>query len=280
VRELNHQRVEILRDKDTLLQQKEFSSARSIIACKTAAGAALVAIQNGKSALGEARRRVRAVALVHRWLYRGDQVQTIGTWRYTEELCANTSPLWVKNGRDTCPLIWTLRPCRSIGCDHGARIRRIANQRQRVCLWRESRSIEIRLNVDVAQFRMIVTDKGRGRAASPQGFGWRMMEGSTAQLGGNLTYCNDHPGLRAAVTAPVKFPPEVGGGAGGAMAPGQVVRAMPARLLSESRSLSVTCAKNQLNRSQDFGGGRVFVGSRRCHPCGPGSPFAATSSGQ
>ena len=43
-----------------------------------------------QDALQEARRRLMAVALAHRRLYRSDQIETVDVARYIEELCADT----------------------------------------------------------------------------------------------------------------------------------------------------------------------------------------------
>ena len=99
LQELNRNLTRLLEDKDTLLAQKEFLigevnhrvqnslqlvSSFLALQARGAANPALVA------ALEEARRRLSAVALVHRRLYRGDHLQFVDGARYFEELCAES----------------------------------------------------------------------------------------------------------------------------------------------------------------------------------------------
>jgi len=137
VRELNRQLVEILRDKDTLLQQKEFligeikhrvQNSLQLVSSFLALQARASGNSELQSALGEARRRLSAVALVHRRLYRGDQVQTIDVGRYIEELCADTlSSMGQELGAIRVHRSRTTDRIHRSGSDPGARVHRIDN---------------------------------------------------------------------------------------------------------------------------------------------------------
>ncbi|NPD70400.1 GAF domain-containing protein (plasmid) [Lichenicola cladoniae] len=99
LRELNGNLTRILQDKDLLLQQKAFLIGEvnhrvqnSILLVFTFLGLQANTSTNVElqEALEEARRRLTAVALVHRRLYRGDHVEVVDGARYIEELCADT----------------------------------------------------------------------------------------------------------------------------------------------------------------------------------------------
>jgi chemotaxis family two-component system sensor kinase Cph1 len=99
LRDLNHQLTVILRDKDTLLRQKEFlvtevnhRTQNSLQLVSSFLSVQARGSNNAEltAALEEARRRLTAVALVHRRLYRGDQVDVVDVSRYIEELCEDT----------------------------------------------------------------------------------------------------------------------------------------------------------------------------------------------
>ena len=63
--------------------------------------------------------------------------------------------------------------------------------------------IEIRLTEERTNFRLVVADRGGGKATSSEGFGTRMVDALVAQLGGQLVHEANHPGLRAVLTAPI-----------------------------------------------------------------------------
>ena len=60
--------------------------------------------------------------------------------------------------------------------------------------------IEVALIENASLLRLIVADKGRGAAsAAINGFGSRIINGLVIQLGGDLSYSDNKPGLRAEV---------------------------------------------------------------------------------
>jgi two-component sensor histidine kinase len=64
--------------------------------------------------------------------------------------------------------------------------------------------IEIRLIEDRTHLQLIVADKGIGKVSSRQGFGTIIMEKMVAQLGGELTYGDNYPGLQTSVKIPIR----------------------------------------------------------------------------
>jgi two-component sensor histidine kinase len=61
--------------------------------------------------------------------------------------------------------------------------------------------LEIRLAPHRRDLLLSVADRGIGREAAKPGFGSRMMTALVHQLGGDLTYEDNRPGLRATLTA-------------------------------------------------------------------------------
>lgn len=53
-------------------------------------------------------------------------------------------------------------------------------------------------------FRLIVADKGVGRAATRKGFGSRLLAGLVRQLSGTLDYEDNQPGTRAVLTGTIE----------------------------------------------------------------------------
>jgi two-component system, chemotaxis family, sensor kinase Cph1 len=64
--------------------------------------------------------------------------------------------------------------------------------------------IEIELIEVGTRLRLTFADRGVGEISYSKGFGPRVVEGLAAQLGGELAYSQNNPGLRAVITIPVK----------------------------------------------------------------------------
>ena len=97
---LNRHLTGILRDKDVLLEQKEalvqevnhrVQNSLQLVSSFLSLQARTSRSIEVHAALEEAGRRLHAVGLVHRRLYRGDQIYMINTARYIEELCADAT---------------------------------------------------------------------------------------------------------------------------------------------------------------------------------------------
>ncbi len=216
VHELNQRLTETLRDKDMLLAQKEFliGEVNHRVQNSLQLVSSFLALQARRSdspelhdALEEARRRLSAVGLVHRHLYRSDQIRTIEAARYVEELCADAMSSmgsdWLKFlSLDLMSV--TLSADRAITL--GLIVAELITNINKHAYSGEAGPIEIRLTGGAVVFCVVVADKGRGNAASRMGFGTRMMNALVEQLGGDLAYENNNPGLRAVLTAPVTGP--------------------------------------------------------------------------
>jgi len=216
VHELNHRLTETLRDKDLLLAQKEFliGEVNHRVQNSLQLVSSFLALQARKSdspelqdALEEARRRLSAVGLVHRRLYRGDQIQTIDAARYIEELCADALSSMGKDWRqflalDLVPV--TLSADRAITL--GLIVAELITNINKHAYSGKAGPIEVRLTSAGTEFCLVVADKGSGNVSSRMGFGTRMMNALVAQLGGGLAYESNTPGLRAVLTAPIAGP--------------------------------------------------------------------------
>ncbi len=99
VRRLNRDLAATLHEKDALLKQNEFvigevnhrvQNSLQLVSGFLALQARASDHSDVKASLEEARRRLTAVALVHRRLYRGDEIGIVDVSRFIEELCADT----------------------------------------------------------------------------------------------------------------------------------------------------------------------------------------------
>ncbi len=232
VKQLNRQLTQILHDKDQLLEQKDFligevnhrvqNSLQLVSSFLSQQGRASRNPEVG-TALDEARRRLSAIALVHRRLYHGDQLQVVDMARYIEELGADTVTAmgqeWARHlSLELAPL--TIPIDRAVAL--GLVLTELVINANKYAYGGTPGPLEVRLTVEEREFQLSVADKGGGRATSRKGFGSRMIDGLVVQLGGTLVYSDNLPGLRAVLTAPIaRLPgaPHAGHTTGGGVAP-------------------------------------------------------------
>jgi chemotaxis family two-component system sensor kinase Cph1 len=216
VRALNVQLTKILQDKDTLLQQKEFLIGEvnhrvqnSLQLVSSFLGLQAKGSNNPELhvALEEARRRLSAVSLVHRRLYRGDQAEVVDAARYIEELCADTFSFMGQEWSQHMTL--SLSPV-LISTDRAVTLGLILTELLINCnkyaYGGEPGPVEIELNEDRTQFRLTVADKGIGIVLARKGFGSRILDALVTQLGGVRVQSDNHPGLCVVVTVPTQIP--------------------------------------------------------------------------
>jgi len=216
VHELNLQLTETLRDKDLLLEQKEFlmGEVNHRVQNSLQLVSSFLALQARKSdsaelhnALEEARRRLTAVGLVHRHLYRGDQVQMIDAARYIEELCAEAAVSMGRDWNDALSLdLAPLTVSANRAVTLGLVLTELIINVNKHAYAGEAGPIGIQLMGEQGSLRLVVADRGTGRPASGSGFGTKMMNALVIQLGGRLVYEDNHPGMRAVLTAPIESP--------------------------------------------------------------------------
>jgi two-component sensor histidine kinase len=163
------------------------------------------------SALKEARRRISAVALVHRRLYHGDQVALVDAARYIEELCADTLSFM---GRDWAQHLSLYVTPVMVSTDRavtlGLLLTELLINANKHAYGGRVGPIDIELTEDRTLLHLTVADRGSGKISYSDGFGLLIVEGLAAQLGGKLIYRDNQPGLRVVITIPIRSltPPE------------------------------------------------------------------------
>jgi two-component system, chemotaxis family, sensor kinase Cph1 len=152
----------------------------------------------------EARRRISAVSLLHRSLYRGDEIGVTNAGRYIEDLCGNLIGSMGNEWKEHFAL--HLGPV-MLPIDRviplGLVVTELVINVNKYAYSGEPGPIEITLTEDLARFRLVVADKGRGRTSTRQGFGTRMMTALISQLSGQLEFEDNAPGVRVVLSAPI-----------------------------------------------------------------------------
>lgn len=214
--ELNRRLVASIDEKDMLIQQKEFliGEVNHRVQNSLQLVSSFLALQGRASnqpglapALEEARRRLSAVALVHRRLYRSDQVESVDVARYVEELTADVvaslGEAWGEQLRlDLAPILLPTDRAISLGLV----LTELMINATKYAYGGGPGPLEVSIAEDRANVRLVVADKGVGvvDAGKTRGFGSRMMEALVRQIGGELVREDNRPGLRVVLTAPIE----------------------------------------------------------------------------
>lgn len=214
MRELNEQLTQMNADKDMLLGQREVlmrevnhrvQNSLMIVTSFLHLQARSSQDMSVREQLAEAQRRLGAVALVHRRLYRADQIEIIDLARYLEELCqemiGTLGPEWADKIRtDIAPVAIPTDRAVTLGLV----LTELMINANKYAYAGAAGPIDVCLEQDREQLRLVVADRGRGRVdQGGSGFGTKMMKAMVAQLGGELHYRDNEPGLRAILTAPI-----------------------------------------------------------------------------
>lgn len=157
--------------------------------------------------LGEAQRRLSAVALVHRRLYSDDNVQSVDLSRYLTDLITDLKtsmgPEWADLlTLDLAPIVIAADDAVQVGL---ILVELVINA-QKYAYDGEPGPIFISLERHRARFRLIVADKGRGKTGTRKGFGTRMLDSMVKRLSGVLEEGSNDPGVRTVLTAPISVP--------------------------------------------------------------------------
>ncbi len=211
--ELNARLTEAVTEKDGLLQQKEMlvKEVNHRIQNSLQLVSSFLALQSRSlgdpklhEAFEEARRRLQAVALVHRRLYRADQIEVVDLGRYLEELVgdmnASMGAEWAgKISVDASPVLTPTDRAVTLGLV----VTELVINANKYAYAGQPGPIEVILEEHRASLRVIVADHGKGKHGLSEGFGSRMMNAMVRQLSGQLTFGDNKPGLRAILTCPV-----------------------------------------------------------------------------
>ncbi|QBX36413.1 GAF domain-containing protein [Brevundimonas sp. S30B] len=213
LRTLNRALQESVADRDSRLRQQDFllrevnhrvQNSLQLISSFLALQARSHGEGPASDVLHEARRRVRAVSLVHSRLYRSDQFETIDLSRYfgelIDEMGQSMGPEWARAFTlDLSPIC--VETSRAVTL--GLVLTELIINAQKYAYDGEAGPIQVTLEEERASLRLIVEDEGRGGHKAGEGFGSRMIESLVGQLGGALEYRSAKPGLRAVVSAPI-----------------------------------------------------------------------------
>lgn len=213
LRELNRQLIETVAEKDLLLNQKQFliGEVNHRVQNSLQIVSSFLSFQardSGDVAFGnaveEARRRIAAVSLLHKSLYRGDEIGVTDAGRYIEDLCGNLAGSMGEEWKQHFALHLgaVMLPIDRV-IPLGLVVTELVINVNKYAYAGEPGPIEITLTGDQARFRLVVADKGRGRSSARQGFGTRMMTALVSQLSGHLDFEDNAPGVRVVLSAPI-----------------------------------------------------------------------------
>ena len=211
--DLNLRLTEAVSEKDDLIQQKELlikevnhRIQNSLQLVSSFLGLQSRDVQDPAlhAAFEEARRRLQAVALVHRRLYRADQIETIELARYLEELVGDmNASLGVEWAGmitvDAQPVLVTTDRAVTLGLV----VTELVINANKYAYDGAPGPIAVTLQEQDDRLSVTVADHGRGKHDQGQGFGSRMIAAMVRQLRADLTFADNGPGLRAILTAPV-----------------------------------------------------------------------------
>lgn len=214
LRLLNVDLQRTLADKDILIAQKDvlMKEVNHRVQNSLQLVAAFLSLQakssddaKVKEHLAEAQARLAAVALVHRRLYRDDQVESVDLSRYLEELTGDMKTSlgedWAtRMTLDLAPILVATDRAVSIGLV----LTELVINASKYAYEGRAGPIEIVLERHRNRLRLIVADQGVGRSGTREGFGSRMMKAIIAGLSGTIEQDDNMPGLRVILTAPIE----------------------------------------------------------------------------
>jgi light-regulated signal transduction histidine kinase (bacteriophytochrome) len=156
------------------------------------------------TAFDEARRRLGAVALVHRRLYRGDQIETVDLARYFEDLIGDMASSmgddWTGQIHlDAEPVLAPTDRAVTLGLV----VTELVINANKYAYGGAAGPIQVSVQEARGVLTVAVADHGRGKHGPAEGFGSRMMAAMVRQLGGEIAYTDNRPGLRAVLTVPI-----------------------------------------------------------------------------
>jgi two-component sensor histidine kinase len=214
LKEVNRELAATLADKESLLQLKEYlvkevnhrvQNSLQLVSSflhlqARAADNPAVTLQ-----LEEAQRRLSAVALVHKRLYRDDNFKAIDLARYLDELCSD-----VRESMDSAwktHFVTNFAPV-LISTDRALNVGLVLTEliinANKYAYSGQPGPLTISLEQRAKDFHLVVSDRGQADPKIGQGFGTRMIKAMVARLAGTIEYSDNQPGLRVLFTAPVE----------------------------------------------------------------------------
>ena len=156
--------------------------------------------------LDEAQRRLAAVALVHKRLYSGDQIQTIDLARYLEDLCTDITgsmgDAWgTQISLDLAPVLLSTDRAVNVGLI----LTELIINANKYAYGGQPGPVSVSLDQHRNSFRLVVADRGVGKQdGRGEGFGSRMLGAMVKRLNGTLENSDNSPGLRVTVDVPIQ----------------------------------------------------------------------------
>ncbi len=213
LRSLNADLQRTLADKDALIAQKDvlMKEVNHRVQNSLQLVAAFLSLQakssddaKVKEHLAEAQARLAAVALVHRRLYRDDQVESVDLSRYIEELAGDMKTSlgddWASQMTlDLAPVLVATDRAVNIGLV----LTELVINASKYAYPGQAGPIQISLEQHRNRLRLIVADNGVGKSGTRMGFGSRMMTAIVAGLSGEIQHDDNMPGLRVILSAPI-----------------------------------------------------------------------------
>lgn len=210
--DLNKTLRETVATKDALIEQKEFllrevnhrvQNSLQLVSSFLGLQSRATDDAHVQAQLHDAQQRLNAVALVHRRLYRSDQIEIVDLARYLEELTSElTSAIgeeWADQiNLDLAPVMLNTDRAVTVGLV----VTELVINANKYAYGGRPGPVEISLEAVGPALRVVVADRGVGKHSPRQGFGTRMMNALVSQLGGELTYADNEPGLRAVLDFP------------------------------------------------------------------------------
>jgi chemotaxis family two-component system sensor kinase Cph1 len=214
LRSLNQDLATKIADNESLLAQKDYliKEVNHRIQNSLTLVASFLAIQSratGDEALtahlSEAQRRLTAVALVHRRLYSGDQIQMVDLARYLEDLCSDiASSMGVEWSEQISLNVAPVLVPTDRAVNVGLILTELLINANKYAYGGAPGPIAISLDQNRTGFRLIVADRGKGKTGSREGFGTRMLNAMVKSLSGTIEERTEDDGLRVIVNAPIQ----------------------------------------------------------------------------
>lgn len=212
IQSLNRALRDALGEKEALLEQKDLL-LREIdhrVHNSMQLASSLLMLQTGntqdasaRAALEDARRQLSAVSLVHRRLYRSEEIGTVDLDRYLSDLCkdilSSLGPAWSQMlSLDLVPIRVTADRVVLVGL----LLAELVTNAVKYAYAGGPGPIGIKLRrIDRQRATLTVWDRGRGMMQTPgAGFGSKLLGSLASQLGGELHAARTEPGTSVAVT--------------------------------------------------------------------------------
>lgn len=214
LRELNRELTTTVAENESLIRQKDFllKEVNHRVQNSLQLVAAFLRLQGKASGneavrlqLEEADKRLNAVALVHRRLYRDDSVEIVDLAQYLQDLVHEMQTTmdseWSEQlDLDLAPVLISTDRAVNVGLV----LTELVINAQKYAYGGRPGPLSIVLEQHRDKFRLIVTDNGVGKSVGDgSGFGKRMLGAVVDRLKGNIDEQDNRPGLRTIVTAPI-----------------------------------------------------------------------------